>query len=83
MKNEDFEALVPPEGIKDMDLEEAHHMGLSWYELMEKKFFDQLMTGQCSISTEELRATIPEGEEYKLKVEPPKKKEKPHPEFGG
>jgi len=41
------------------------------------------MTGQCSISTEELRATIPEGEEYKLKVEPPKKKEKPHPEFGG
>jgi len=106
MKKEDFEALVPPEGIKDMDWEEAlewmikpHNRNLleekpyviyagadtigEYKRFMEGKFFDMLMTGQCSISTEELRATIPEGEEYKLKVEPPKKKEKPHPEFGG
>lgn len=64
---------------------------MKWNSLWEKKWIAYLLTGQFVVDSGEMRgpieayckATIPEGEEYKLKVEAPKKKEKPHPEFGG
>jgi len=37
----------------------------------------------CACRVQAKNLPLTEGEEYKLKVEAPKKKEKPHPEFGG
>jgi len=58
MKKEDFGPVVPPEVIKNMDLEEAPHMGPTlhhgWKELWSEKYMDYLITGQCSVSNDEV-----------------------------
>jgi len=94
--------LEEPSTEQDYVIPVGREMYGEWSNMMSKKWMDYLITGQCSVSNDEVMkayqgATIPEGE-YKVSqkdfydkywkkgeppVEPVKKKEKPHPEFGG